>query len=119
MNTVDIDKRLNAVEELFDNNQLRDGLIEKLNGIYDIERLMTRIVYGTANAKELLSLCAALAPLPDIKNMLSSAESQLLKDTCLSLDTLFDIKSLIDKSIREDAPFSVREGDMIKEGFNK
>jgi len=119
LNTVEIDKRLNAVEELFDNTLLRETLIEKLTGIYDIERLMTRIVYGTANAKELLSLSLALAPLPDIKSLLSSCSSVLLKDTYNSLDTLSDIKNLIDKAIREDAPFSVREGGMIREGFNK
>ena len=119
MNTVEIDKRLNAVEELYDKTSLRNDLIENLNGIYDIERLMTRIVYGTANAKELLSLSSALAPLPEIKSLLSKADSQLLKETCENIDTLSDIKNLIDRAIKEDAPFSVREGDMIKPGFNK
>ncbi len=118
MNTVEIDRRLNAVEELFDNTQLRTDLIENLTGIYDIERLMTRIVYGTANAKELLSLSSALTTLPDIKERLSGAESQLLNEICNNLDTLSDIKQLIDNAIREDAPFSVREGGMIKDGFN-
>ena len=119
MNTVEIDKRLNAVEELFDNNSLRTSLADNLSGIYDIERLMTRIVYATANAKELLQLSAALAPLPEIKKLLSGCSSQLLKETYAKLDTLSDIKQLIDRAINEDAPFSVREGGMIKEGFNK
>ena len=118
MNTVDIDKRLNAVEELFDNSSLRQDLTENLTGIYDIERLMTRIVYGTANAKELLSLSSALTNLPEIKKLLSGCNSALLKDTYSRLDTLADIKQLIDRAIREDAPFSVREGGMIKESFN-
>lgn len=116
--TVAIDKRLNAVEELVDNTALRQALIENLTGIYDIERLMTRIVYGTANAKELLSLSAALAPLPEIKKLLKNTKSRLLRDTYSSLDELSDIKNLIDKAIREDAPFSVRDGGMINTGFN-
>ena len=119
MDTVLIDKRLNAVEELFDNTSLRQSLTDALSGIYDIERLMTRIVYGTANAKELLSLSSACSNLPEIKSLLKNANSQSLKDIYNKLDTLEDIKSLIDKAIREDAPFSVREGGMIKAGFNK
>ncbi len=118
MNTVDIDKRLNAVEELFDNNSLRKSLTEKLSVIYDIERLMTRIVYGTANAKELLSLSVALSPLPEIKTLLSRCNSRLLNETYERLDVLSDVKNLVDNAISEDAPFSVREGGMIKSGFN-
>lgn len=115
----EISKRLNAVDELYRKTELREGETALLSGVYDMERLMTRIVYNTANAKELLSLLSTLRNLPELKENLNSAECVLLKSVFKDIDTLSDVCALIDASIAEDAPFSVREGGMIKDGFNK
>lgn len=111
-------KRQNAVGELADNPKMRDSVRECLVGINDIERLMTRIVYGTANAKELKSLQYTIEKLPLVKNALSEASSALLKDIFGGIDLLEDVKSLIDKAIVDEPPFSVREGGLIKSGYN-
>ena len=115
----EISKRLNAVDELYGNTELRESETELLVSVYDMERLMTRIVYNTANAKELLSLCTTLENLPELKENLKNANSNMLKYIYNEIDVLADICSLIKVSIKEDAPFSVREGGMIKDGFNK
>lgn len=115
----EISKRLNAVDELYANTELRERETELLISVYDMERLMTRIVYNTANAKELLSLCTTLQNLPELKENLKNANSNMLKYIYNEIDILADICSLIKVSIKEDAPFSVREGGMIKDGFNK
>ncbi len=114
----EISRRLNAVDELYADSQLRDNEMQLLTGVYDIERLMTRIVYNTANAKELLSLLSTLRKLPEIKNNLASCKCTLLKSVYEDIDTLDDVCALIDASIDENAPFSVREGGLIKDGFN-
>lgn len=114
----EISRRLNAVDELYGKAEIRESETKLLSGVYDIERLMTRIVYNTANAKELLSLLSTLKKLPEIKELLSGCECNLLKSVYNELDVLEDVCSLIDVSISEDAPFSVREGGMIKDGFN-
>ena len=114
----EISRRLNAVDELYSKTEIRESEMKLLSGVYDIERLMTRVVYNTANAKELLSLLSTLKKLPEIKLNISNCESGLLKFVYNDLDTLEDVCALIDASISEDAPFSVREGGMIKDGFN-
>lgn len=113
-----ISKRHNAVQELYDATQLRDELAALMTDIYDMERLMTRVLYNTANAKELLSLKTTLAPLPRIKELVSGCKSALLKDIHNDIDLLEDVYQLVCDAISEDAPFSVREGGMIKSGFN-
>jgi len=114
----EISKRHNAVQELYDDTEKRQELIKRLVNIYDMERLMTRVLYNTANAKELLSLKTTLAPLPDIKEMLKNSKSALLKNIYSNIDLLEDVYKLVDDAISEDAPFSVREGGMIKDSFN-
>ena len=111
-------KRHNAVGELADNPMSLDSLTLSLSGINDMERLMARIIYETANAKELRALSAAINSLPQIKASLSDFNSVLLKEINGSIDLLDDVLSLIDNSVCEDPPFSVREGGMIKDGFN-
>ena len=79
---------------------------------------MRRVGYNTANAKELLSLKTTLEPLPKIREMLSDSRSALLREICEDMDLLEDVRELVTGAIREDAPFSVREGGMIADGFN-
>ncbi len=112
-------KRQNAVGELVDTPMLRDTVRDALTGVNDIERLMTRIVYGTANAKELKSLQFTIERLPSVKNNLSECSTALLKEIYNSIDLLQDVYGLIDRAIVDEPPFSVREGGMIKTGFNE
>lgn len=113
-----ISKRQNAVGELFDRPEMRDKVRTALIGISDIERLMTRIAYSTANAKELKSLQATLEKLPEIKALVSDASTALLKEINSNIDLLTDVKELIETAISDEPPFTVREGGMIKDGYN-
>lgn len=118
MNVAAIIRRHTAVEELLNNTVKRLELTEALSGILDIQRIMTKIVFGSANARELRSLAAACKELPLIKSLLAESTSAYLKELYTSLDTLDDIYTLIDSSIVDDPPFTIREGGMIKQGFD-
>ncbi|MBQ4170859.1 MAG: DNA mismatch repair protein MutS, partial [Ruminococcus sp.] len=118
MNISKINNRQSAVEELVNDTMLRLEIAEMLGGIYDIERLMTKIVYGSANARDLRSLCAAIKDLPNISRLLSDCRSSMLRMIYNGIDLLEDIYSLIESAIVEDPPFTVREGGMIQQGYN-
>lgn len=118
MNVAHILKRQNAIEELVDNTVKRLELSAMLVGVFDIERLMTRIVYGSANARELRSLCSAITNLPEISGELCDCGSNYLCEIYKNLDTLDDIRELIENAIVDEPPFSVREGGMIKKGYS-
>ena len=119
MSAAQIIKRQNAVGELADNPELRDKLRTSFSGISDMERLMTRIAYSTANAKELKSLQQTVQRLPQIKSLLAGCQSALLKDISGSIDPLEDVEELIGRAISEEPPLTVREGGMIKSGYNE
>ena len=118
INISHITKRQNAVGELFDNNLLRDTVRGSLSGINDIERLMSRIAYSTANAKELRSLANTIELLPEIKDTISPCSSAMLRAIHEDIDLLSDVRALIENAIVDDPPFSLREGGIIKQGFN-
>ncbi|MBR2410525.1 MAG: DNA mismatch repair protein MutS [Clostridia bacterium] len=118
VNLTGINNRLNAVEELYELGQLRQELRDILTGINDLERITTRVVYGSANAKELRSLYATASALPALRELLSEVRSGMLRDICSEIDELQDIRELISSAITEDPPFSVREGNMIKDGYH-
>ena len=111
--------RQSAIADLVDDTVQRLEITESLIGIFDIERLMTKIVYGNANARELRSLCGAFENLPQIKNLISKFDSSLMRKLTEDIDTLEDIHQLIDTAIEDEPPFSVREGGLIKEGYNE
>ncbi len=111
-------RRQNAVEELVNDAVLRGETAALLQGVTDIERLMTRIVYGSANARDLRGLCSAFSRLPEIKHSISDVKSTLLVRIRDDIDLLKDLTELIDDAVVESPPFSVREGGMIKEGFS-
>lgn len=112
-------KRQAAIEE-FNNEYInREEISEYLNPIYDLERLMGRICYQTANPRDLIAFKNSLLMLPHIKMLLSQFKSKLLKDICGDLDTLEDITALIEASIVDDPPILIREGGMIKDGYNE
>ena len=114
-----INKRLDAVQELKDNIILRGELIDNLKKVYDIERLAGKISYGSANARDLISLKNSAKQLPEIKKILSETKSDLLKDLYEGLDVLEDVYELIDKTIVDEPPISVKEGGLIKLGFDE
>lgn len=113
-----ITRRLSAVDELVRNSLLRGDIREQLVHIYDLERIMTRVVYGSANARELRSLHQTLTCLPPLRDLLAGVESVELQDILRHIDPLDDICSMIDQTVAEEPPFSVREGDIIRPGFN-
>lgn len=118
LNIGGITKRHNAVKELFDASLLRSDITDSLTGCQDIERLITRIAYGTANARELRALSASLLRMPVIKGYLSTCKSSLLKEINDGIVVLDELTDLIEAAIIDEPPFSVREGGMVKDGFN-
>ena len=114
----EINKRLNSVKELKNSIILKGDIIESLKKVYDIERLAGKISYGNANGRDLISLKNSVKQLPEIKEILSKTESDLLKELYEELDVLDDVYELIDKSIVEEPPISVKEGGIIKLGYN-
>lgn len=113
-----INLRQNAVEELCSDTVLRGEIAEYLSGIRDVERLMSRVVYGTASARDLIAVSATAHRFPLLKNLISSVNCKMLKEIYSDIDTLEDIAELIDSSIEENPPFSVREGGLIKKGYS-
>ena len=114
-----INLRLDAVEMLCKRNVDRDELREYLNAIYDLERLLGKISYKTANPRDLIAFRNSLVMLPSIKTLLADMDAGLLVKTRENLDTLEDIYHLIDDSIIEEPPVSIRDGGMIREGFSE
>ncbi len=115
----DINDRLNSVKELKDNDILRDDIISSLKNVYDIERLAGKISYGTANARDLISLKNSISQLPDLRETIKAAQSPLLNYFYKELDTLDDIYNLINISIVDDPPVTIKEGGIIKKGYNE
>ncbi|MCI8491133.1 MAG: DNA mismatch repair protein MutS [Lachnospiraceae bacterium] len=115
----EITDRLNAVEELNEQMITREELREYLNPIYDLERLITRITYQTANPRDLISFKNSIRMLPSIKKLLSDFSGSLLQEIQNDLDTLEDIYQKIEHGISEDAPVLVHDGGIIKEKYNK
>lgn len=113
-----IKERQDAVGELVDNTILRDELGSALMGVHDIERLMTRITYGSANARDLKSLAGAISKLPEVKFILYKFGSKLMKTLCDDLNLLKDIFMLIDNAIVDEPPFLIKEGGIIKDGYS-
>ncbi len=115
-----IEKRLDGVEEFVRNEDKRDFLFDSLRKINDIERLISKTVYGSCNARDFLSLKQSLEVLPDIEKIISSCQSPLMKEASLGFDCLKDLYLLLDSAIEEeDTPTTIREGGIIKKGFDK
>ncbi len=118
VNANKIGRRQRAVSELTSSFMAREELGECLRHVLDLDRLMTKLVYGTANARDLRAIAATASLLPDIKELTSSFVSEELSDIHLHLDTLSDIRDLIERSIDDEPPISLREGGFIRRGFN-
>ncbi len=118
----EIVKRQSAVEALVQNNLLRNDLVEGLKSIYDIERLISKVVGGSANARELISLKNSFEKLPNVKSVIleiiNKTNNEYLKELYSDLDNLEDLKELINVAIVEDPGINIKEGGIIKDGFN-
>ena len=112
-------KRQKAIEELNKSLITRDELREYLSPIYDLERLISKVAYKSANPRDLIALLNSLKMLPHIKTVIQDFKSPLFKEITEELDVLDDITSLIDNSINEDPPINIKEGGIIKEGYNE
>ena len=115
----EIIKRQDFVKELLNNSVDRDEVREYLSAIYDLERLLTKVSYKSANPRDLVALKNSLKMLPHIKNIISNFECQLVKELNENLDPLEDIADLIDQAIIEDPPLSSKEGGFIGEGYDE
>ena len=115
----DIEKRLTAVEQLKGSIILRDKITDALKSINDLERLMTRIMLGSGNAKDLIAFKNAFAILPDIKNALSECTSQLLQEINENIVLQNELYTVIYSAIIDNPPFTIKEGGMIRDGFDK
>ena len=114
-----INLRLDAVEELCGDPLLRNDLKEELKRIYDFERLAGRIATGKANGRDLIALRGSCASLPEIKRLLSDSSSQLLQELNENIHGLEGAHDLISRSIIEEPPFTVKEGGLIRDGYNQ
>ena len=115
----EIEKRLDAVEELKDNAISREEIREYLNPIYDLERLISKISYKSANPRDLVAFKTSLTMLPHIKYLIQGFSGTLLKEVEEQMDSLEDLCELLEKSIVEDPPILIKEGGIIKEGYNE
>ena len=117
VNVDDINARLDAVEEIKNDLLLSDRIVESLKSIYDIERLAGKISYGTVNARDLISLKNSIMQLPNLKDAIKNVNSEFLRNVDAELDVLTDIYELIENSIVEEPPLTVKEGGLIKKGY--
>lgn len=115
----EIIKRQDAIEEFYKNAICRDELREYLNPVYDLERLLARVSFGSANPRDLISLASSLRMLPHMITAISDMHSAMIDEIRSDFDPLADIESLITASIKDEPPLTIRDGDIIKDGFDE
>lgn len=114
-----IEQRLDAVENMFEKNSDSDKLREKLKNVCDIERLLSRISLGVANARDLKSLHVSLEQLPEIKELLNVFDSKLIEKLKEQLFEFSELRTLLDQALADEPPVTTRDGGMIKDGYNE
>ena len=114
-----INRRLDAVGEFAQEHVLTMTLAEELQGVYDIERLLSKVAYKSMNARDCLSLCASLQKVPKIRELLREAKSQAVEEIRDSLDTLPELTDLLTRAIHPDAPILITEGGIIRDGYSQ
>ena len=115
----EIIRRLDAVQELKEQAISREEIREYLSPVYDLERLITKIAYGSANPRDLTAFRSSLEMLPALLYILQEMKAELLKDLAVDLDPLEDLCTLVKKAIREDPPLAMKEGNIINDGYNE
>ena len=118
MDRVNINSRLEAVQDLKDNTILREELQKALKKVYDIERLVGKISYGNSNGREMNSLKASLEQIPEIKELLKQSQAPLIISLNNNLDDCHDLAKLINDAIVDEPPITIKDGGIIKEGYN-
>lgn len=111
-------ERQDAVEELLKNTTLRDGLVEQLKAIFDLERIISRVEVGSANARDFVALRASLEVLPQIKYLLAQSACKPVQKICSEINPHAELADLLQRAIVDEPPFSVKEGGIIKTGYN-
>ncbi|MBQ2953124.1 MAG: DNA mismatch repair protein MutS [Clostridia bacterium] len=114
-----IERRLDAVEEFADQHVLTMTLLDELQGVYDVERLLSRVAYKNLNARDCLALCASLGKVPAIRELLMNCRSEALREVLEGLDPLEDLTALLARAIHPDAPQTITEGGIIRDGYSQ
>ena len=117
--STEIEERYDAIDEFNTNAITREEIREYLNPVYDLERLITRVTYQTANPRDLIAFRNSIHMLPPIKTLMSDFQSPLLKRLYEQLDTLDELYELIERSIAEEPPLTLHDGGILKEGYNE
>ena len=118
VNREKIERRLDAVEEFSGQHVLTMTLLEELQGVYDVERLLSKVAYKSLNARDCLALCASLQKVPAIRELLTNCESDAVREIVASLDPLEELTALLDRAIHPDAPIAITEGGIIRDGYD-
>ena len=113
-----IGRRLDAVDELYQDTMLRDTVRERLGGIYDMERLMTKIVFGNCTPRDMRTFGAAIAALPALRSCLEGTKSRFLREIYQEMDELTDIADRIGRAIVDDPPITLKDGFVIRDGYS-
>ena len=119
VNRARIERRLDAVEEFAGQHVLTMTLLEELQGVYDVERLLSKVAYKSLNARDCLSLCASLGKVPAIRELLGNCQSDALREVLDSLDPIEDLTALLEQAIHPDAPITITDGGIIRDGYNQ
>ena len=115
----DIERRLDAVAELKDDPMMAQSLFEELRGVYDVERLLSRVSYRSINARDCLALGASLSRIPQVRALIEESHSAMLRELLEQLDPVEDVRDLLLRAIHPDAPLLISEGNIIREGYNE
>ena len=115
----EINIRLDAVDELVKNRIIGISLAEELNGVYDMERLLSKVSYRNLNARDCLALCASFRRIPGIRDLIRDLESTEIRNIHESLDPMEDLTTLLEKAIHPDAPILITEGGIIRDGYSE
>ncbi|MBC5636042.1 DNA mismatch repair protein MutS [Ornithinibacillus sp. BX22] len=119
LDRIQIEKRLEAVEGFYQSFMERDALRDSLKSVYDLERLAGRIAFGNVNARDLIQLKKSLKRIPEIKGLLSTIDNKEIRGLATLLEYPEDLVNLLEQSIMEDPPISIKEGSIIKNGYNE
>ena len=114
----DIIRRLDAVQELADHRVMAMTLSEELEGVYDMERLLTKVAYRSVNARDCLALCASLKRIPAIADLLSGTRCAVIREAAADLDPMYDLTALLESAVHPDAPAVITEGGIIRDGYS-
>ncbi|MBE5796357.1 MAG: DNA mismatch repair protein MutS [Clostridiales bacterium] len=118
VNREKIEHRLDAVEELASQHVLTMTLLEELQGVYDVERLLSKVAYKSLSARDCLALCASFRKVPAIRDLLQGCTGDMLREVRDSLDTLPELTDLLERAIHPDAPVTITEGGIIRDGYS-